>query len=495
MITKVDYVEFCKCGKHLYIKKNKPEVEEEPSDFDKALMQEGLKTGEIARGCFGHYKLVDRLHYDPETCATITKTLMDGKTNAIAEASFLVDDLFCANDILLRSEDGGYDIYEVKSSTDFDPSYTYDASYQYYVLTKAGVKVNHVYVMYLNKDYVFQDKIELGKLFTRKEVEMTPELVKQVEYNLDLMRHVSKEPETVANKLCRGCSCFGYCFKNLPKNNIYTLSGYRFAPDRYNEGIRSFQDILDNNVKINDKQKQQIEVELAGNDKIIVNQDALNTYLAEMKYPLYFLDFETIDDAIPCVNGYHPHQPRIFQYSLHIQKDKDDKDLVHKEYLQERLYDNTEEIINRLVEDLGESGSIVVYSSFEKTQLSKLAIIRPDRAAEINAIIDRLFDLEKVFSERKVYQRKLAGKSSIKKVLPTFCKEFETAYHDLPGAHNGTEAMSEYRRLLATTGAEHDEIRDGLLQYCGLDTLAEYEVLEEVKKIQKTYQQTVQKKI
>ena len=75
----------------------------------------GTKVGDLARAYFGDYVVVD-FDYDKSVMVSQTQTYMDEGQTIIAEASFLVDGLFCAVDILKKTEHG-YDIIEVKSST------------------------------------------------------------------------------------------------------------------------------------------------------------------------------------------------------------------------------------------------------------------------------------------------------------------------------------------------------------------------------------------
>lgn len=45
-------------------------------------------------------------------------------------------------------------------------------------------------------------------------------------------------------------------------------------------------------------------------------------------------------------------------------------------------------------------------------------------------------------------------------------------YHSLADIHNGTEATDAYLSLRGMEQSERDKLRQSLLAYCGLDTLA-----------------------
>ena len=95
-----------------------------------AIFENGRKVGELAKGLFGDYEDIE---FDINLSNMIEKTneLLPNKPNVITEASFSYDNNFCSVDILKNDEDG-VEIYEVKSSTSVHDPYWDDASYQYY---------------------------------------------------------------------------------------------------------------------------------------------------------------------------------------------------------------------------------------------------------------------------------------------------------------------------------------------------------------------------
>ena len=171
MITKSNFIDYCKCPKLYYLKKEKV-VEVEERDADKINKENGILVGSLARSYFGDYELVQK--DTPDKMVKQTNELIESGVETICEASVIYKDLFCSVDILHKNEDG-YDIYEVKSTNELKDIHQDDVSFQYYVLTHAGYKINNVYVLMLNKDYIFNDKLDLrGKtynMFKEEEVE------------------------------------------------------------------------------------------------------------------------------------------------------------------------------------------------------------------------------------------------------------------------------------------------------------------------------------
>jgi len=212
---------------------------------------------------------------------------------------------------------------------------------------------------------------------------------------------------------------------------------------------------------------------------LTVKKEPVRAFLKTLVYPLNFLDFETFQQVIPAFDGQKPYDQLPVQYSLHIQMGKG-AEPVHKEYLAQFNVDPRREIAERLIADLTQRGSIIVYSQgFEKSIICRLRDLFPDLADELNSFVERLIDLEVPFSQKHVYTKELQGRSSIKKVLPALCKgDPELDYSALNNVHNGSDAMNAFASLSSKSEEEVHLIRKDLLAYCRLDTLAMVKILE-----------------
>jgi len=190
---------------------------------------------------------------------------------------------------------------------------------------------------------------------------------------------------------------------------------------------------------------------------------------------VYFMDFETVNPAIPSFAGMRPYDHLPFQWSVHVLR-KPGTELEHHEFLATDASDPRREFISSLCHALGESGSIVVYSSFESQRLSDLAVWLPEQAEWINAIQGRLFDLLPVVREH-TYHPAYAGSYSIKSVLPALVPEM--SYEGMEVA-NGQDAGIAWESLVrgGLDHGEYDRIRKALLDYCGQDTLAMVRLLD-----------------
>ena len=104
----------------------------------------------------------------------------------ICEAAFYFNGKYCAVDIL-HKVDGGYEIYEVKSSTDAGKEiYAQDVAFQKYVLTKCGLNIVGTYLVCINNEYVRQGDIDIHQLFKIEDIsEAVNAEYPNVEANID----------------------------------------------------------------------------------------------------------------------------------------------------------------------------------------------------------------------------------------------------------------------------------------------------------------------
>ena len=79
----------------------------------------------------------------------------------------------------------------------------------------------------------------------------------------------------------------------------------------------------------------------------------------------------------------------------------------------------------------------------------------------------------------------MEGSYSIKYVLPAlYPNDPELDYSNLPMVHNGGEASEAFLSLKdKSLESMHDDIRNGLLIYCKLDTYAMVKIWEKFKEV------------
>jgi predicted RecB family nuclease len=139
------------------------------------------------------------------------------------------------------------------------------------------------------------------------------------------------------------------------------------------------------------------------------------------------------------------------------------------------------ELAENLIKALEEEGSIIVYSGFEKTIITKLSGLYPELSEKLNLILDRLVDLEKII-RNNYYHPDFHGSTSIKKTLPVLVpgmsyKNLRIAEGDTAMVTFALMAQGKYDRN------EIIEIRKNLLTYCEQDTRAMVELHKRLEEI------------
>ena len=378
-LSKSLYVRGLQCEKSLWLKKKKPEVLQAPDDGAQAVFDTGTSVGELACELFGGG---ERIGYTGNfnTQMTKTKELIERGTKVIYEATFCFDGILVMVDILRICEDGLI-INEVKSSTSVKEVYIDDASIQYYVISSLGYKVSAVNIIHIDNSYVRGEKLDLEKLFHTEDV--TEQIIqKQAEipqilnkFEEILSRNV--EPEVDIGPHCSDpyhCDAWEYCWceqRGIPEYSIFNISRLRSDKkfDLYKNGVVKFEDIKDLD-KFNASQQIQIRSELS--QEQIIDKDAIKEFLKTLSYPLYHLDFETFQQAVPEFVGLRPYEQIPFQFSIHKEDGKGN--LEHFEFLAEVGADPRYELALNLIKFIPQDACVLAYNmSFEKGVIRRLA--------------------------------------------------------------------------------------------------------------------------
>lgn len=495
-LSKSKYCGLWQCPKMAWLNKYKPEVKTDDSSLEAKFIA-GNEVGDLAMGLFGDF--VEVTTYNGEKLDLgnmIERTVveMEKGTSVICEASFSFNGLYCAVDILRRERDG-WAIYEVKSSTnnadknEAKDIYVADISYQKYVLEHCGVNVTGTYLVSLNNKYVRGAGIDIQELFYIMNVDsFVSEEISRVEPNIKLAEKIlssNTEPDYDLAERCRNpyeCPYWEYCTRHLPEKSVFNLYRLPFGKkiDLYHDGIIEYKDLLLCDVITNEKQIRQLEFELKDLPPHI-EEDNIRDFLSQLSYPLFFLDFETMQPVIPPYEGTWPYQQIPFQYSLHY-LEKEGGELKHKEFLAESGVDPRRDIAEALCRDIPMNVCVTAYNkSFECSRLKELAETFPDLAEHLLNIRDNIVDLLDPFQGGYYYNRAMGGSFSIKSVLPAiFPDDPELDYHNLEGVHNGSEAMSIFPQIQFMEPVEKERARRNLLKYCELDTYAMVKVWQEL---------------
>lgn len=487
LLSKSSFIRGVQCEKHLYLYKYHYNEMDQLSEMQKAIFKRGTDVGKLAQQLFPDgIDVSPASQFEYDKAVVVTKNLIKENQKVIYEASFNYSDVLAVADILVN-EKSGLKIYEVKSSTSVSETYIRDAALQYWVISNLGHKIKDFSITYINNQYIRKGNLELDKLFATESVlEQIMPLQKWVKDNIDRFKKILTNkfiPQIDIGEHCYDpytCGFYEYCRKHILQDSIFDLSGVHLSKkyDLYKSGIIKLSDIPDD-IKL--PQAAKIQLGVYKNKKDLVDKEAIKEFLADLKYPLYFLDFETFQPAVPLFDNSKPYMQIPFQYSLHYKKNKKSK-TEHFEFLAEAGSDPRIKFIENLLKDTDAEGDILTYNkTFEVSRLKEIAELFPKYKKEIEERISRIKDLMLPFQKKYYYTSDMQGSYSIKYVLPALVPEL--SYEDLEINEGGLASVVFENLFYETDLMRIAETRNQLLEYCKLDTLAMVKILEKLESI------------
>jgi hypothetical protein len=365
-----------------------------------------------------------------------------------------------------------WDIYEIKSGSGVAKEHLLDAAFQRLV-SAANLNVRDTYIVHINKHYRRAGDVVLDTLFVIENVNQDiRDLCEELRSGREaaLMTAEADTPDRIATCLKpKDCPCPRLCHPNLPEQSIYDLPRIgKKASTMRDMGILSVNQIpADFSLSSN----QLRYVEAVKRDAPMIDHARVKSALDEMVYPLYFLDYETFNPAVPWYDGYSPYQHIVFQYSLHVFEEPSAK-ATHYEYLATEENDPALGLAVDLLGRIGPAGSVVVWNkSFEVSRNWEMAQLHPKVASGLVSINERIFDLMEVFSKGYYVHPGFHGSASIKNVLPVLASDL--SYEGMSITEGGG-AMLAWAEMMSgeMDVPKFEKTRKDLLEYCKLDTWA-----------------------
>lgn len=474
-LSKSRFVGACQCPLRLWFEVRTDAPRTVVDEATQARFDVGNEVGELARRRWDDREAAAgrpvgvRVTDDPvrfREGVEQTAAAIENGARVVHEASLHHKGVKVRIDVLERLDDGTYALHEVKSSTSYKADkHLSDVSVQLWAARGAGLEVSRVYLVHLNKRYVWQGgPYDLEDLFELEDVTEAAEahqpfVETAVHAFIDVVG-ADAAPAVPSGTDCGKpyeCPYVGVCPEFAARRGDRAADPGAFVP-----GSRSI-------------------------------GDGCGEWIDRLEYPLYHLDFETLFVALPLAIGTRPYQQVPVQYSLHIERE--DGTVDHSEFLADaNAWDPRLELLEHLVADLGVNGTVLQWSSFEASRIRELssdpryALYAP----ALRSILGRIRDLAEPV-RRYVRDPRFEGSWSIKVVHPVLIEGCEVGcgpsgqgrvdYKDLSGVADGTAAtlaLAEY--FSQDTPAERrQEIRRELLDYCELDTWAMVEVLRALR--------------
>ncbi|MEQ1899063.1 MAG: DUF2779 domain-containing protein [Vicinamibacterales bacterium] len=480
-LSKSRFTSGLQCHKQLWWRVHEPDAPElVPDAARQAIFDQGHVVGAAAQGYFTGGVLVDAPHREFDARVAQTQAAIEAGAPAIFEAAFFVNDVFVAVDVLERTP-AGWTLVEVKSTTKVKAQHIPDAAVQLHVLRAAGLQVNRVELMHLNRACRFPD---LSNLFERADItEEADALLADVRVSraAQLRMLAGPLPDVATGSHCTSpydCPFLMRCWPVQPPNHISTLYRMAHKAAQYEEqGIHTIFDLpqVPPLGLVQERQRQAVQ-----EGRMIV-ASTLADALRVVEYPFAALDFETLQTPIPLWNGCRPWDQVPAQFSCHVVSAPGQ--VIHHEWLAEQPGDPRPELARRLVDACRGAKVVLAYNaSFEAQVVDQLAEALPGLAPELADLRGRLVDALPLVRDH-VYHPDFLGSFSLKTVLPVLVPG--AGYEGLPIADGGTASV-QLRRLLIDQNLPPDEVertRAALKEYCAVDTLGVVRLLERLTEL------------
>lgn len=410
------------------------------------------------------------------------------ENNWIFRARFVYNELRIKVPLINIKEENHCDLYFTVLNT-----YAQDDLTGHYitveVLRRNGLKVDNIYLLYLNNKYIREDVLDSDSLWiltdqyhSNKDNRKIIECVRGFDFNLDEilyeMGNIDKELFYSRGSHCSGrkrCDYYELCFPEeiiTEDNSILTLVSSQHKSKMYAKGIRYLKDADPNLIEGNRVQYAQIMADTNGG--LFVEKEALKVWMDKnVTLPISFIDFEWDLFPIPPYRGMKPLDVLPFQYSLHVY---DGKELKHYQYI--GLGDSREDLIKSMIANIPQKGTVAAYNATgaEKIRINEFIHCFPEYKEKLQSINNRMVDFAIPFINGLVYDVRMRGAFTLK-VIENMIDD-EHSYKDLE-CGDGMQAVDIYRKLSSSDNEEEKErYFNQLYDYCGLDTYSLYKVYQ-----------------
>jgi len=487
ILSKTAYLSCLQCPRLFWTRINQKDRLPAVDEATQAMFDQGHQVGELAKQLYPDGIEIDWNLGFKQVCEKSHELLP--KRKPLFEPGYIYNHCFTRADILLPVGDNQWDIIEVKSSTGAKDEHIKDLAFQHYVYSGNNIKIRKMFIMHVNNHYIKNGEIDVENFFSLTELTEEAEtrsilIADEIPSFFDIV-DVSetkiKDYITIGTQ-CKSpypCILYDDCHSHLPEDNLLSL--YRFNKRTAYELINQGQEqIINLSLNIELTERQQIQKEALKSGDVHINKPEIDKFLKQIEYPAYYLDFETINPAIPLFNGMRPYQMLPFQFSLHIQHEPNGI-LEHHSFLAEAVDDPRPMFMSKLKELIGSTGSVIVYNqTFEESRMKECAEAYPEYKEFVNDVNSRLLDLLMPFRNFCYYNPAQKGSASIKKVLPAIVGK---SYEGMEIADGGTASREYFRVTFTDNNQDKNKVRSNLEEYCALDTIAMVDIISKLQNI------------
>lgn len=404
------------------------------------------------------------------------------------------EDLVATPDILVPDPSGGYEIWEISTSIHTKKDFELGLAYHKIVAESMGLRITGAKGLKINADYVHEGTLVAEDFFIRldytQRLGFSQDTVQALILALRNYRdHNRPLPENHCTSF-KSCHYPAECFPHSDDENIFSLrESAKITMDLYNQGIRRVADIPDDTPDLTDRQRIQIATERTRFPHIQIPQ--IQTFLDQLHFPVFYLDFETINPQIPIYPKTKPYQHIPFLFSLHVWRSPDDVEPEHYDWIQADNQDPRPSILAKLsqwIPDDSMPKSILSFNDFfEKRCIRESTEFYPDYREWFLAIQPYFLDAAIPFKNFYYYHPKQNGSASLKDILPSITDSISSHAHlDI---RDGYAANLEYLKLIRSFSTDdYDPIRAQeifyqLKEYCKMDSYALFLIHKELLRL------------
>jgi uncharacterized protein DUF2779 len=364
-------------------------------------MDQGREVGLLARQLFPRGIEVAGFRGLDEAISVTKELVTNPDVPAIFEGAFYYQGVIVKTDILVR-RNNHWRLVEVKSTTNLKEHHIEDVAIQSYVVSHSGVNLRSAWLGHVNRSYVLDGKsVDPRQFFlfhnlTRRAQDLQPTLASDLRSQFRVLDMPTPQDVSTGQHCINPYVCEFFLHCNHPKAKDYIGHIPRLHASAIEQlekmGIESIHEITAD-FELSEFQRRACTAMQTGRPWF---SEELKTDFESLSYPLYFMDIETVNPAIPRFAGMHPYDHLPFQWSVHMQKQLGAAP-EHLEFLATDRGDPRRAFISSLSDALGEHGTIIVYNQqFESERLWELAGWLPEYTQCIRDMQGRLLDLLRV---------------------------------------------------------------------------------------------------
>ena len=377
-LSKSRLISAWQCPKKLYLEKHRRDLAVITPQMQ-SMFAGGHQVGDIAKQLYGTPASVE-IPFRRKMSLMVDETrqlIEKGTTAPIFEATFQTEGVLVRVDVLIPQGDS-WRVIEVKASTSVKDYHLLDCAIQDWVLRNSGIDVDTISLAHINNQFVYPGGDDYAGLLVENDLtgearNLEPRVVELIAKAREAV--TGPMPDTNVGAQCNkpyDCQFQAHCWPTETRYPITGLGGSKAKLGEYVAlGARDILDVDEHSITAATQQRI-YRVTCKGEPEILAG--ARRT-LEALPYPRYYLDFETIAPGVPFWAGTRPYAAVPVQWSCHIEDERGE--LRHEEFLDLSGEPPMRALAERMIECLGETGPVLMYTKYEAQVIDKLARYAP----------------------------------------------------------------------------------------------------------------------